>query len=58
MMVDLEKPLTESQIRYVTNQLCVALDYLHTHKVVHRDLKAGNILLTIEGEIRLGRILC
>ncbi|XP_067934486.1 serine/threonine-protein kinase 10-like isoform X2 [Watersipora subatra] len=53
IMVDLEKSLTEQQIQYVAHELCTALDYLHNHKVVHRDLKAGNILLTIDGQVRL-----
>lgn len=54
IMVDLERALTEPQISYIGNQVCTALDYLHNNKVVHRDLKAGNILLTIEGHVRLG----
>jgi len=54
IMVDLEKPLTEPQIQYVGNQVCAALQFLHKNKVVHRDLKAGNILLTNDGQIRLG----
>lgn len=33
------------------------LHFLHTHKVIHRDLKAGNLLLTSDGNIKLG-MLC
>lgn len=55
-MVDLEKPLTEPQISYIGYQVCVGLDFLHKNKVIHRDLKAGNILLTIDGQVRLGEL--
>ncbi|GAB6023238.1 hypothetical protein CHUAL_008056 [Chamberlinius hualienensis] len=53
IMVDLERPLTEKQIKYVCREMCQGLDFLHKHKVIHRDLKAGNVLLTIDGEVKL-----
>ena len=34
-----------------------ALDFLHDQKVIHRDLKAGNLLLCPDGTIRLGAFL-
>uniref|UniRef100_A0A5S6QJG6 Protein kinase domain-containing protein n=1 Tax=Trichuris muris TaxID=70415 RepID=A0A5S6QJG6_TRIMR len=54
IMVELEKPLSEPQIRYICHELCEALRFLHKCHVIHRDLKAGNILLTSEGEVKLG----
>lgn len=54
IMVELEKPLTEPQIAYVCKHMCAGLSYLHKNKVIHRDLKAGNVLLTMAGGVKLG----
>ncbi|XP_045189184.2 serine/threonine-protein kinase 10-like isoform X2 [Mercenaria mercenaria] len=53
IMVDLEKPLNENQIRYVCYEMCQALVFIHRQHVIHRDLKAGNVLLTMDGEVKL-----
>uniref|UniRef100_A0A665XAW2 non-specific serine/threonine protein kinase n=1 Tax=Echeneis naucrates TaxID=173247 RepID=A0A665XAW2_ECHNA len=45
--------LTEPQIRVVCKQTLEALIYLHENKVIHRDLKAGNILLSLDGDVKL-----
>jgi len=55
IMVDLEKGLTENMIRYVCHEMCQALEFIHKHHVIHRDLKAGNVLLTQEGDVKLGQ---
>ncbi|XP_050081303.1 uncharacterized protein LOC126568751 [Anopheles maculipalpis] len=53
IMVELEKPLTEAQIAYVCKHMCAGLYHLHKNKVIHRDLKAGNVLLTMDGGVKL-----
>ncbi|XP_062865416.1 STE20-like kinase b [Trichomycterus rosablanca] len=53
VMLELERPLTEPQIRVVCKQTLEALVYLHENKVIHRDLKAGNILITLDGDVKL-----
>ncbi|KAG7215911.1 hypothetical protein INR49_002547 [Caranx melampygus] len=52
--VELDRGLTEPQIKVVCRQMLEALDYLHSMKIIHRDLKAGNILLMLNGDIKLG----
>ncbi|KAL1461413.1 hypothetical protein WDU94_013313 [Cyamophila willieti] len=53
IMIELEKPLTELQVKYICHYMCKALLFLHNHRVIHRDLKAGNVLLTITGGVKL-----
>uniref|UniRef100_A0A673MSY4 non-specific serine/threonine protein kinase n=1 Tax=Sinocyclocheilus rhinocerous TaxID=307959 RepID=A0A673MSY4_9TELE len=50
---ELERPLTEPQIRVVCKHTLEALAYLHEIKIIHRDLKAGNILFTSDGDVKL-----
>ncbi|XP_045131882.1 LOW QUALITY PROTEIN: uncharacterized protein LOC123516523 [Portunus trituberculatus] len=35
-------------------QLCLAIKYIHDHKILHRDIKSQNIFLTDDGKVRLG----
>ncbi|XP_036983760.2 serine/threonine-protein kinase 10 isoform X1 [Artibeus jamaicensis] len=53
IMLELDRGLTEPQIQVVCRQMLEALHFLHGKKVIHRDLKAGNVLMTLEGDIRL-----
>ncbi|KAB5549348.1 hypothetical protein PHYPO_G00066310 [Pangasianodon hypophthalmus] len=52
-MLELDRGLTEKQIQVICKQMLEALVYLHSMKIIHRDLKAGNILLTLDGDIKL-----
>ncbi|XP_068601150.1 serine/threonine-protein kinase 10 [Brachionichthys hirsutus] len=52
-MLELDRGLTEPQIKVVCRQVLEALVYLHGMKIIHRDLKAGNILLMLDGNIKL-----
>ncbi|XP_074114378.1 sterile20-like kinase isoform X2 [Cotesia typhae] len=53
IMVELEKPLTEPQVSYVCQQMTKGLTFLHKSKIIHRDLKAGNVLLTMAGGVKI-----
>ncbi|XP_052444721.1 serine/threonine-protein kinase 10 [Carassius gibelio] len=52
-MLELDRGLEEPQIQVVCKQMLEALQYLHSMKIIHRDLKAGNVLLTLDGDIKL-----
>lgn len=58
IMLELDRGLTEPQIQVVCRQMLEALHFLHGKKIIHRDLKAGNVLMTLEGDIRLGKGIC
>ncbi len=47
--------MTETQTKTVMEQLLLAVDYLHCHGVIHRDIKLENILINKieEGEIKV-----
>ncbi|KAM6983867.1 serine/threonine-protein kinase 36 [Tautogolabrus adspersus] len=45
--------LPESQVRGIACQLVSALYYLHSHRILHRDMKPQNILLGKSGVVKL-----
>ncbi|XP_051968622.1 serine/threonine-protein kinase TAO2-like isoform X1 [Xyrauchen texanus] len=49
-----KKPLQEMEIAAITHGALQGLVYLHSHNMIHRDVKAGNILLTEPGQVKLG----
>ncbi|GFS68024.1 hypothetical protein TNCV_1362511 [Trichonephila clavipes] len=48
-----KKTLTEEEIAAVLNDTLKGLEYLHNRRKIHRDIKAGNILLNNEGHAKL-----
>jgi serine/threonine protein kinase len=53
-MIKKRKFLTMGEIRRILIQLCGAVKYLHQRDVVHRDIKAGNIFLDDDMNVKLG----
>ncbi|XP_074052357.1 serine/threonine-protein kinase PLK1 [Macrotis lagotis] len=48
------KAVTEPEARYYLRQIVLGCQYLHENKVIHRDLKLGNLFLNDEMEVKIG----
>ncbi|KAG1665141.1 Serine/threonine-protein kinase hippo [Nymphon striatum] len=48
-----KKTLTEDEIATILCDTLMGLEYLHRRRKIHRDIKAGNILLNTEGHAKL-----
>lgn len=43
----------ESAARFYAAEICLALQYLHKHGIVHRDIKPDNMLISATGHVKL-----
>lgn len=46
-------PLPFSETVYVFEKVCEAIDYVHRHGVIHRDIKSNNIKISSQNEVKL-----
>jgi serine/threonine protein kinase len=52
-MIKKNGPLGESTMRSLSRQICDGLSYLHRSHIIHRDIKAANILVDNMGMAKL-----
>lgn len=48
-----DQKLTEATVQQVAKQLVRALHYLHSNRIIHRDMKPQNVLIGSKGRIKL-----
>ncbi|KAI3774977.1 hypothetical protein L1987_49544 [Smallanthus sonchifolius] len=52
-LIQPNQPLDEMSIACILRDLLHAIEYLHTEGKIHRDIKAANILLTANGDVKV-----
>lgn len=50
----LEKPIKEEKLYEIFIQAMKSLSYIHSKKLVHRDIKPGNLFISLDGKVKLG----
>lgn len=53
-LIKRKRRFTESEVKYFMLQVLDGLEYLHAQKIIHRDLKLGNLFLNEHMNIKIG----
>ena len=56
-LIQYRKRLSEDEVRYYLRDMLNALEYFKSEKILHRDLKLGNILLDGNMKLKIGMFI-
>ncbi|KJE96659.1 CAMKK/CAMKK-META protein kinase, variant 3 [Capsaspora owczarzaki ATCC 30864] len=48
-----DRPLVLERARSIFRDVLQGMQYLHYHRIIHRDIKPDNLLLTLEGRVKI-----
>lgn len=48
------KAITEPETRFYMHQILLGVQYLHSKRIIHRDLKLGNLFLDDDLRVKIG----
>lgn len=52
-LLSITKKISGSLLSKIAKQVLKGLEFLHQHKIIHRDVKPSNILINCKGEVKL-----
>lgn len=53
LLDELPEPFLPSEVKTLMHQLTSGIAYLHSHWIMHRDLKTSNLLINNQGELKI-----
>ncbi|CAF3383508.1 unnamed protein product [Rotaria socialis] len=51
--LNIRQQFTEDETRHYIKQIVAGIEYLHSHQILHRDLKLHNLLLTKDNNVKI-----
>lgn len=54
LLDNMSQPFSEAEVKCIVLQVLHGLKYMHSHYMIHRDLKVSNLLMTDKGCVKIG----